>query len=83
MDCLRRATSTEHLDSAPDPWLFKLLSCSLSTTGLALRFVQVCHNSDDLFKAEYFIVETKVSYGPGLPQEVRRVKQWSCLDFVI
>ena len=36
------------------PWSFQLLSCSPSTTGLALRFTLVCHNSDDLFKA--FIV---------------------------
>ena len=33
------------------PWSFKLLSYSPSTTGLALRFTLVCHNSDDLFNA--------------------------------
>ena len=35
-------------------WLFQFLSCSPLTTGLALQFPLVCHNSDDLFKA--FIV---------------------------
>jgi len=36
------------------PWSFQFLSCSPSTTGLALRLLLLCHNSDDLFKA--FIV---------------------------
>ena len=38
----------------PGAWLFQLLSSSPSTTGLALQFTLVCHNSDNLFKA--FIV---------------------------
>ena len=33
------------------PWSFQFLSCSTSTTGLALWFTLVCHNSNDLFKA--------------------------------
>ena len=32
-------------------WPFQLLLCSPSTTGLALPFTLVCHNSDDLFEA--------------------------------
>ena len=38
-----------------EPWSFQLLSCSPSTTGLALQFTIVCHNSDNLYKA--FIVQ--------------------------
>ena len=40
------------------PWSFQLLSCSPSTTGLALRFTLVCYNSDDSFKT--FIVRSRL-----------------------
>ena len=49
---------------------------------LKLGIFIIFSSSDDLFKAKYFIIGKKVSYGPGLPQEIRRVKQWSCLNFV-
>ena len=44
----------DKLPPSMSPWSFQLLSCSPSTTGLALRLLLLCHNSDDLFKA--FIV---------------------------
>ena len=46
------------------PWSFQLLSCSPSTTGLALRFTLVSHNSEDLFKAfiEAFLIIIELSH---------------------
>ena len=39
------------------PWSFQLLLCSPSTTGLALRLLLLCHNSDDLFTAFILKIE--------------------------
>ena len=50
---------------------------SILRLGIFVNF----SSSDDSFKAELFIIEKNVSYGPGLPQEVRLAKHWSCLDF--
>ena len=45
---------SSEINTEVGPWSFQLLLCSPSTTGLALWFTLVCHNSDDKFKA--FIV---------------------------
>ena len=50
---------------------------SILKLGIFVNF----SSSDDSFKAELFIIEKNVSYGPGLPQEVRPAKQWYYLDF--
>ena len=50
---------------------------SILKLGIFVNF----SSSDDSFKAEFFIIEKNVSYGPGLSQEVRLAKHWSCLDF--